>query len=66
METVKDQVHALLRPRRWIAGETLEHIAGPSALRRLRELRADYEIKTRKAQDQFGTYYEYRLVGPRS
>lgn len=61
--TIKEQVHALLRPRRWITGAEIESQAGEGALRRLRELRDEYEIKSRRIAGTSG--FEYRLVGRR-
>lgn len=58
--TTKDMVTKMMRTRRWIAGSDLETQAGPSALRRMREMRgAGYEIKSRRMADGG---YEYRLV----
>lgn len=57
--TVKETVFDILRSRRWITSVTIEDTAGPSGLRRLRELRSEgYEIKSRRGEDGF----EYRLT----
>lgn len=59
--TKKDMVAKAMKSRRWIAGTDLEAEYGPSALRRVREMRANgYEIKTRPVTE--GRGYEYRLV----
>lgn len=60
--TSKEIVYTMLRPRRWVHGSDLEMTAGAGALRRLRELRDDFNIKKRRTSN--GTF-EYRLVGPR-
>lgn len=57
--TIKQSVEKLIRSRRWISSDEIREIGGTSALRRLRELRADgYEIATRR---QDGTY-QYRMT----
>lgn len=62
--TVKEAVYNQMKSRRWINGMDLEMDFGPSALRRLRELREDFDIKVRKNPQGDGS--DYRLVGPRS
>lgn len=60
MNTTKESVEKLLRPRRWVSTYEVEALGGQSALRRLRELRQQgFEIKKRKGD---GNQYEYRLV----
>jgi hypothetical protein len=55
--TSKEITYQILKSRKWTYGEDIE-IAGGS-LRRLRELREEFEIKGRRVEDGF----QYRLVG---
>lgn len=60
--TSKEITYRLLRPRRWISGEEIEAQGG--SLRRLREMREEYEIKRRQIEGSKAC--EYRLVGPKT
>lgn len=59
--TSKDKTYNMLKSRHWIHGRVLEDEGG--SLRRLRELRDEYEIKSRRVPG--AQSYEYRLVGKR-
>lgn len=59
--TSKEVVYSLIKSRRWTSGSDIEATAGDGALRRLRELRSEYDIKGRRIEGS--NAYEYRLVG---
>lgn len=55
--TSKQITYNMLKTRKWLFGEDIEFAGG--SLRRLRELRDEFEIKMRRTADGF----QYRLVG---